>query len=124
MVEFRDLVGKTLASVRRDGDDRITFTTVTDDEYIMFHSQFCCESVWIEDICGDLEDLVGTPIIVAEEVESGQNPPDAKPETIEYQDSFTWTFYKLRTHKGDVTIRWYGESNGYYSEDVSFEKIK
>jgi len=70
-----------------------------------------------------LDDLIGSPITLAEEVihEQDVNPNGVK--IPEYQDSFTWTFYKLSTIKGYVTIRWYGNSNGYYSESVSWEKI-
>jgi hypothetical protein len=74
------------------------------------------------DIVGDLEDLIGYPILLAEEVtnDSDVNPPGV--EIPEYQDSFTWTFYKLATIKGSVTISWYGQSNGYYNESVSFRR--
>ena len=70
------------------------------------------------------DDLVGTPILMAEEV---TNEPNVNPEGVpipEYQDCFTWTFYKFATIKGYVTIRWYGESNGYYSESVDFIREK
>ena len=67
-----------------------------------------------------MRDLVGSEILLAEEVSSGENPDGV---TVEYQDSFTWTFYKLSTIKGSVTIRWYGESNGYYSEAVDFCEV-
>lgn len=116
-----DLIGKTLATVEVGPDnDEIVFRTDAGETYRQYHSQDCCESVSIEDICGDLSDLIGSPIIEASEETSETNPPDIKKE---YQDVFEWTFYKLGTAKGSVTIRWYGESNGYYSTSVSFAKL-
>ena len=116
MEKFEDLVGKVLVSVENKGDEMI-FTLDNGEAYKLYHDQDCCESVGIEDVIGDLNDLVGSPILMAEEVTSDTNPEGI---TKEYQDSFTWTFYKLATIKGYVTIRWYGESNGYYSESVDW----
>src|SRR5690606_26744979 len=82
----------------------------------MFHWQDCCERVYIEDIIGDWEDLIGNPILKAEERTSSDE--QEWQEKDEWRDSFTWTFYEIATIKGSVTIRWYGESNGYYSESV------
>ena len=118
------LKGKTLANIRgavKDSDD-IWFHCSDGSIYKMYHDQDCCESVFVEDICGEISDLLDSPILMAEEVESyRENPPGVKPP---YQDnSYTWTFYKLATIKGYVTIRWYGESNGYYSESANFEQI-
>lgn len=121
-VKFGDLVGKTLSSVNQQDDERITFTTVDGESYLMYHRQDCCESVTIEDVNGDLNDLVGTPILFAEESSSNDRPPDVP--APEYgDDSETWTFYRIGTVKGTVVIRWYGSSNGYYSESVDFERV-
>jgi len=80
--------------------------------------------VLVEDICGDLSDLVGSPIVSAEESTSENvNPEGIKPPEYPRDDSFTWTFYRIATAKGLVVIRWYGDSNGYYSESVDFDLV-
>ena len=122
--KFEELLGKTIKEIAglEKGNDDVVFVLEDGIKYRMYHSQDCCESVSIEDIVGNVEDLIGSPILQAEEATSNENPTGIKPEYPEYQDNFTWTFYKLATVKGYVTIRWYGESNGYYSESVNFEK--
>lgn len=117
--KISELVGKTITRIEgKSGDYELRFWTNDGQEYLMHHEQACCETVTLEDVVGDLNDLIGSPIVKAEEATSNENPPDAKPETLEWQDSYTWTFYHLATIRGTVTLRWYGESNGYYSEDV------
>lgn len=116
-----ELIGKTLTAVTgRVSDEEIVFVCDNGEKYRMYHMRDCCESVCVEDIAGDINDLIGTPILEAREDTSNDNPEGV---TMEYQDSFTWTFYNIATIKGYVTIRWYGESNGYYSESVEFEKL-
>ena len=120
---FGDLVGKTLVSVViDDGDLRITFNTDDGKSYLMYHQQDCCESVTIESIVGDLNDLIGTPILKAEVTVSDVPHSDYVRHPDDYIESETWTFYKLATIKGYVDIRWFGTSNGYYSERVSFQE--
>jgi hypothetical protein len=106
-------------------DDYILFHTKS-GTFKMYHQRDCCEQVEIIDICGNLEDLISTdreyPIIVADErVSDDKSLKRLDGKDPDEYDSYTWTFYELATNKGSVTIRWYGESNGYYSESVSFE---
>lgn len=89
--------------------------------FVFHHNQDCCEHVSIEDIVGDLQDLVGEPILLAEEVTSNTTPEGVT--RPYYDDSFTRTFYKFATRKGYVDVRWCGESNGYYSEAVHFCEV-
>lgn len=121
-ITIKELLGKTLAEVvAKRHDEEIIFKTTEGKAYKMYHMQDCCESVVVEDICGELFDLIGSPIIQADEETSNYDPTDYKREYP--PDSLTWTFYRLATAKGQVVIRWLGESNGYYSECVDFEEI-
>ena len=117
-MNFSDLTGKTLVRAEQIGDDRIEFTDVEGNEYALYHSEDCCESVVVESIVGDLSDLLAVPILLAEEATSPDAPSDVTDRG--WDESHTWTFYKLRTIKGSVDIRWHGQSNGYYSESVDF----
>lgn len=115
----KDFVGQTMSKIEvNEEKTEILFTTIDGQRYRMYHDQDCCESVWIEDICGDLNDLVDEPLLMAEEVTNVNDPP-----LKDWTESYTWTFYKFATRKGYVTIRWYGSSNGYYSESVSLIRI-
>lgn len=121
------LLGKILESVIQDdlneSGDRIVFTTKNGKKYIMTHDQDCCERVYVKDISGDLEDLIGSPITMAE-ASTNSEGESRNPDDGYWDESHTWTFYKFATQKGFVTISWYGTSNGYYSESVGFYQVK
>jgi len=115
-VDFEVLVGKIITEII-DIPDGLIFKTSDGKEYEMYHNQNCCESVYLEDVCGDLDDLIGSEIVTARVTTNGALPP------IDDNESYTWTFYDLATRKGAVTLRWYGTSNGYYSEEVNFAEL-
>jgi hypothetical protein len=133
--EIKELLGKVLLKIENENDE-LTFHCDSGEKYKLFHIGDCCESVTIDDINGDLEDLIGTPILLAEEVSNDEfvNTFESSFKDVEgsysqmddngnYKpESYTWTFYKFATIKGYVDIRWFGESNGYYSEGVDFRK--
>ena len=109
------MLGKTFVQVSGAvGNFDLLFETANGERFMFSHQQDCCERVDINDIVGDLQDLVGEPLLLAEEVE-GETPVDFNEREYE---SVTWTFYKFATRKGYVDVRWLGESNGYYSEGV------
>lgn len=119
-VPFETLKGKTIVKI--DGmsvaNDEIRFYCSDSSVYLMYHEQDCCESVAIDDVCGDVEDLLNSEVLVAE-----KNINYDDPAKNEWDESYTWTFYKIATQKGYVDLKWYGTSNGFYSEDVEFRDI-
>ena len=114
-----DLVGKIVADIIIN-PDKTEMLLIIEGEgeyeiYKFYHDQDCCEHVSLYDVNGDLDDLIDEVILQAEEV-------SRTAEDNEVSESGNWTFYKFATKKGYVTLRWLGESNGYYSERMDFVK--
>ena len=111
---WTEFIGKTITNIKKVHSDELHFEFNDGGSLKMFHEQDCCEEVYIEDIIGDLEGLYNSPITMFEQT--------SKYGTVKsWGDTATWTFYKIATVKGYVTLRWLGTSNGYYSEKVNFE---
>jgi hypothetical protein len=117
---FNVLQGEVLSAV--DGLEKesteVIFECVSGETYRLAHDRDCCETVDIEDVCGDVEDLVGNPLLLAEEVSNYDHPFPSRVDVGE------WTFYKLATCKGNVTIRWLGNSDSAgYSMRVQLDRV-
>ena len=112
--EFEALKGKVITHIYSPSDASIIYIKTQDACYKMFHAQDCRESVYLEDVAGDWQDIIDHEILLAETVTNAYTANDSH---------VTWTFYKLSTIKGSITLRWFGTSNGYYSEEVEFTEI-
>lgn len=83
--------------------------------FAMHHEQDCCERVGLD---GD------APTISAST--RGAKIMSAREEVITREHdygTFTATFYHIVTDREDIALTWRGESNGYYSEAVSFAEL-
>lgn len=105
-----DLLGKVPKKITVE-DDRLQIY-FDDGIATWYHEQHCCEKVYIADVNGDTENLIGSPLLMSEESSSvARHDEDVRS---------IWTFYRFATVNGYVDIRWIGTSNGYYSERVDF----
>ena len=107
--QIPELLNQIPIYIQKTGDS-LTFFLANGKFIRYYHSQDCCETVLIEDIVGNLDNLLFTPILKAE-VKVSTNDDES-------EASFTYTYYTYASIKGYVDVRWYGESNGYYSEAV------
>jgi hypothetical protein len=96
--------------------EEVTFLMDDGTSYRMYHESDCCEIVRIVEIVGDDPKALCDVAYVARAEENSEA-------ATHVGESGTWTFYRLDTSKGNIVIRWLGESNGYYSESVTFEQI-
>lgn len=120
---FESLKGETFVEIKgmEKDSDNVRFVTESGRVFNMYHDQDCCEQVRIVDVVGDPACLLGTPILRARE-DVGVSAPFELEAEHPCGESCTWTFYNFATVNGFVTLRWLGESNGYYSEGVSFRE--
>jgi hypothetical protein len=122
-IAFDQLIGLTLSEVLQaeKGSSMIMLISACGRAFRMYHYDLCSEEVSLDDVDGDISDIVGSPITLAEKTISPDTPDDAQDRLT--QLSQTWTFYRIGTVKGMVVLRWFGESNGYYSEEVDFVEL-
>ena len=111
--DIKDMVGKKVTGIYYDEEN---FQILTDDcVYIFYHEYSCCEDVWLTQVDGISDKLIGSRIVSAEEVVNQESVTGG---------SVTWSFYKIGTNKGMIDFRFQGESNSYYSETVDLIKIE
>ncbi len=72
-MDISELKGKVLKSIINNGNE-LLFETLDNIKYKMYRIPDCCESVCLEDVAGDLNDLIGVPIVIAR-VETNSNSP-------------------------------------------------
>lgn len=109
---YKQLIGREILKIAVSED--VLYFVFDEIIAIWNHEQDCFDSVYIEDIEGDLKNLIGAPLVMAETYYH---------EADTYDGSETYTYYTFATVKGRVVIRWYVESNGYYSESVDMTTI-
>lgn len=110
------LLGFTLSAVEYNQDlPYIAFVRTDGVKVKMYHKQECCEHVWIEEIHGDLQALIGYPLTTAEVFTRDGHK--------RYGNDQMFTFYRIGNERHLATIRWCGESH-YYSIGVTVEVVK
>ena len=126
--ELSEIVGQEIINIycihkncSSSETDSINFVTKK-GEYSLTHNQECCESVWLESVDGNLNDAIGDTVI-SFELETNVVKPEPVDEYCYVAEYGMWSFYKLTTSKNMFTIRFMGESNGYYSVCVEFYRI-
>ena len=120
-MEFlEEIIGKKIVLVEGleiDSED-VIFHLENGDKWKMYHDQCCCENVWLEDINGNVDNILNSEVLRFDE--KCENDYEAEEDDM----SGTYTFYTIATTKGYLDLRWHGTSNGNYSERVDFEKLK
>ena len=107
--KFEQIQGMAITAVVYKESDESLLIHLNTHVLEMIHHQDCCETVYLADVVGSFEDLIGYPLLEVSESIVDMSTIDM---------SSTASYYNFRTIKASVQLRWIGESNGYYSETV------
>jgi hypothetical protein len=114
---FFELKGLRIKQIEGAAAGEIDVSIVTNapenPTFRLYHEQDCCEWVRVESVTGNTNDHIGKVVTFAEE--------DSV--VADVSESSTRTTFKLQTEAGELVIVWLGESNGYYGESVSVERL-
>ena len=107
--------GKTILEVvgLKKQEESVVLRLDDKSELEFYHEYSCCEDFWLEDFEFSGKSVIGAKILDVVLVSEKQD--------VTEWGTMTWTFYKIQTDKGELFMRWCGESNGYYSEDVDIK---
>ena len=113
-IDFFTLKGKIITEILRPNDFSIIKTS-DGSGYYFHHIQDCCESVNHYITIGDINNIIGFPITLAES-------DNKEPIKCDLSYGGTWSSFYLETEKGKVEWYFIGTSNGYYGETVELYK--
>ena len=109
-INIEQLTGMTITAVVYKEVNESLLIHLNTHVLEMIHFQDCCETVYLADVVGSFEDLIGYPLLEVSESRVGITSANA--------ESSTASYYNFKTVKASVQLRWVGESNGYYSETI------
>lgn len=108
------MVGRVVKYVDIDKEE-MKITCEDNSVFTFYHEQDCCENVYIADTVGDPMSLKGWRLLLVD--------MDAEMESDFSFESRTVTTVRFVTDENTVSVRWIGESNGYYSERVDLKQF-
>ena len=119
---YTEFSGKTIQEIRgcKKHSDEVTIKFTDGSCLKFYHRQDCCETVLLEDFDITPEWLIDSKIISVEERISRSGEEISH---YEWTYSYTWSFYVIKTSSSTMVLRWYGESNGWYSETVDIDYL-
>jgi hypothetical protein len=118
--QLDNMVGRVVKYIDIDKEE-MKITCEDNSVFTFYHEQDCCENVYIADTVGDPMSLKGWKLLSVDM--DAENESDGWDGFRFDQISRTVTMVKFVTDENTVSVRWIGESNGYYSESVDLKQF-